>query len=211
MLEQVSLEILKKYIKERPGQVILSLIATISIFICTPEEFFIYQKLGRYLFLVFVFFVSFIVSSVIRFLIEVIISSINEQISASLNDEKNFRKLWDYIDSLSTSDKELVKEFLKNGNKPYIISERGVSGLDYENPNSLLLNYKLVKRTECTSTVVDKEKYFYDSFTLICLEKFHYNEKLYMYKLSDDFFLRLKKSQENYGKISYFEEDKNNE
>lgn len=211
MVEQISLDMLKKFIKEKPWLVIVAIIVTLLIYIFIPEECFVYQKLGRNLFLLFVFFVSFIVLVAIRHLIEIIISVINEQISASLSDKENFRKLWDYIDSLSTSDKELVKEFLKNGNKPYIISERGVSGLDYENPNSLLLNYKLVKRTECTSTAVDKEKYFYDSFTLICLEKFHYNEKLYMYKLSDDFFLRLKKSQENYGKISYFEEDKNNE
>lgn len=211
MVEQISLDMLKKFIKEKPWLVIVAIIVTLLIYIFIPEECFVYQKLGRNLFLLFVFFVSFIVLVAIRHLIEIIISVINEQISASLSDKENFRKLWDYIDSLSTSDKELVKEFLKNGNKPYIISERGVSGLDYENPNSLLLNYKLVKRTECTSTAVDKEKYFYDSFTLICLEKFYYNEKLYMYKLSDDFFLRLKKSQENYGKISYFEEDKNNE
>lgn len=211
MVEQISLDMLKKFIKEKPWLVIVAIIVTLLIYIFIPEECFVYQKLGRNLFLLFVFFVSFIVLVAIRHLIEIIISVINEQISASLSDKENFRKLWDYIDSLSTSDKELVKEFLKNGNKPYIISERGVSGLDYENPNSLLLNYKLVKRTECTSTAVDKEKYFYDSFTLICLEKFHYIEKLYMYKLSDDFFLRLKKSQENYGKISYFEEDKNNE
>lgn len=211
MIEQISLDTLKKFIKEKPWLVIVSIIVTLLIYILIPEECFVYQKLGRNLFLLFVFLVSFIVLLAISSLIKIIISAINEQISASLNDEKNFQKLWDYIDSLSTSDKELVKEFLKNGNKPYIISERGVSGLDYENPNSLLLNYKLVKRTECTSTVVDKEKYFYDSFTLICLEKFHHNEKLYMYKLSDDFFLRLKKSQEIYGKISYFEEDNNNE
>lgn len=106
---------------------------------------------------------------------------------AKIREKERLEKLWDYVDSLSSKDKQYLVEFLKTGNKPILaIPNRFRDGL--------LNNNKYVARTER-----------YQNPTIA------YSEEAKLYRLRDDFFEQLRYSYDKYGRISHFDMEEEND
>ncbi len=101
---------------------IFSFAIGIIIFAYTSEDFWIVEKITKtgYSFLLFsiVFLLVQIVIYLFKTISQYIINLLEKGKSKISEEHETMESLWSFIDGLSVSDRELIREFLENGNKP---------------------------------------------------------------------------------------------
>lgn len=164
---------------------VLSLVCGTIIFLCTSDDNWMLQKLSKFWYFLFISGCVFICIQIIIWLhskISSLIYRLNEEKSNSqfhkIQTEEMMQQLWDYVGSLCPEEREYLKKFLKNKNKPITI--RGRVFLDW---NSLW-----------NSDYVRKQNGFNESGSYT------------QYVLEENFYNTLCYSAEVYGKISRFDE-----
>lgn len=175
-------EVIKIFFEKYCISTVCSLVGSAIIYVFTPDEFLLIERLsksGYYCFCVGVLFI------LIQFLIWIINNNKEKKESQEIDKfykkkamQINLEYLWDFVDSLCRDDINYLKTFLRNNNAPIVIK-----GNLYFCGNRLF-----------TSNYVKKQE-GYDA-------EGHYIK----YILETDFYELLKFSAEEHGKIGHFEE-----
>lgn len=178
-------DVIKVFFDKHLIPTILSLVLGTVVLLITPKDFWILMELTKAWFWLFVSGCIFLIIQLVIYLyskwkdwrysnyLEAKRKTAQEQ-----EKEERIRDLWDYIDTLSTEDREYVKRFLKNENQPIIIN--GIVHYSY----GRFLASKHVRKQE-----VWDGNYFYTK-----------------YILEEEFYNALVYSAQRYRKISRFEE-----
>ena len=196
------IEIFKFFLDKKFIQSITAVIVAIMTFLVVPEDFVIVSKLGGTMFILFVSGIIFLAIELITFFSNKIRKlSTSRQNKKYLNRIKEseyqevLENLWTIVDSMSVSDQELLRNFLRNGNQPYIHNgARIIMGYGY----SLLESDWVYKSEFKEETELEENS---DEFIPF---------KTYRYRIRQQFILKphiynaLKYSQEHYGRISHF-------
>lgn len=178
-------EMLKVFFEKHFIPTVLSLVVGAFCYLLTPEDFWVLAKLSNLGYWILASACFFIM---IQFLMWVHKKRQGWKYMRSLNktsnehqvrdNEEDVRNLWDYVDSLSVGDRQYLKQFLKNKNRPITI--RGDIFYNYAS----LFSSEHIRKQQC------------------CDEKGPYTK----YILEENFYQLLVYSAEIYGKISRFEE-----
>ena len=200
-MDENIIEIFKIFLDQKFIQSITAVILATMTFLLVPEDFIILSKLGATMFVLFFSGIFFLAIELISYLSNKIrrLSTLRQN-KRYLNRVKEseykegLEKLWTIVDSMSVSDQELLKNFLSNGNQPYIHSgNRIVRGYGYS-----LLESDWVYQSEFKEEVEDYRGEFIPDQT-------------YGYRIRQQFILKpdiynaLKYSQDHYGRISHFD------
>ena len=114
----LALETIKELLKKISiNSLIVSLVFAFIVFLYTPDNNLIYQKLGKELFILFVALLCLCVLKLIKFIFSIIVECLNDKIIEEKAEKDSYCELWKYIDSLSLQDRSLVYLFLQNNNK----------------------------------------------------------------------------------------------
>ena len=179
-------EVLKIFAEKHLIPSIFSFVLGTIIYLFTPDESWIVIKLTKIGYWLFLSGCAFIIVQLIVMIKNIIIEYIHnfklEKSNAEYEEKNalnNAKKLWDYVDSLSQEERELLHYFLKNNNQPYIV--RGYISFSY---GSLFDSRNVLSQNG------------HD-------EKGNYTK----YILEDSFYNSLVASTKLYGKISRFDEE----
>lgn len=184
-------------------QSITAVIVAIMTFLVVPEDFVIVSKLGGTMFILFVSGIIFLAIELITFfsnkIRKLLISRQNKKYLNRIKEseyQEVLENLWTIVDSMSVSDQELLRNFLRNGNQPYIHNgARIIMGYGY----SLLESDWVYKSEFKEETELEENN---DEFMPF---------KTYNYRIRQQFILKphiynaLKYSQKHYGRISHFD------
>lgn len=214
MLDKI-LDLLKIVFDKYLIPAIIAVPITIFLYVILPDTNFIQAKVGRSIFVVFIYTSIFLL---ILFAIRVkryIKSEIDrrkqikenekqleEQQKHNENLKRNKEKelleeLWDSVDALGNDERMLIDELLKNGNKPVGMYMQYITHqLDY------FVNFTLMKKGDRCKVIMGG--FFYD-ITMQYESYDNVSDGYYKYKLKDNIYLRLKESKEKHGKISHFD------
>lgn len=186
---------------------ILSGIIAVAVFLFTPEENWILEKLGK---AVFVLFISGALFIIISFLV-VCYDKIQKwkrrigykhasKISDAIREKEQVEKLWEDVDRMTPEDRALLLQFIKSNNAPYA-ENRSV----YRCGNSLLTSEWVISADVYTGRELPCLGPSGKPVENLPKELQTYKETVTQYKLRDDVFNFLKYSYEKYGRISHFE------
>lgn len=202
-MDENIIEIFKIFLDQKFIQSITAVILATMTFLLVPEDFIILSKLGATMFVLFFSGIFFLAIELISYLSNKIrrLSTLRQN-KRYLNRVKEseykegLEKLWTIVDSMSVSDQELLKNFLSNGNQPYIHNgARIIMGYGY----SLLESDWVYKSEFKEETELEENN---DEFMPF---------KTYNYRIRQQFILKphiynaLKYSQKHYGRISHFD------
>lgn len=178
-------EAIKIFLEKHLIPTILSLISGTIVILVTPKDFWMLVELTKTWFWLFVCGCIFVIIQLVIWLYSkwqdwkyAHYLEAKSKMDQEQKNEEYIRGLWDYIDELSTEDRQYVKRFLKNKNQPMIIKGR----IYYSYGRFLVSEH--VRKQE-----VWDENGFYTKYVL---EEGFYNALVY--------------SAQKYGKISRFEE-----
>ena len=197
------IEIFKFFLDKKFIQSITAVIVAIMTFLVVPEDFVIVSKLGGTMFILFVSGIIFLAIELITFfsnkIRKLLISRQNKKYLNRIKEseyQEVLENLWTIVDSMSVSDQELLRNFLRNGNQPYIHNgARIIMGYGY----SLLESDWVYKSEFKEETELEENN---DEFMPF---------KAYNYRIRQQFILKphiynaLKYSQKHYGRISHFD------
>ena len=197
------IEIFKFFLDKKFIQSITAVIVAIMTFLVVPEDFVIVSKLGGTMFILFVSGIIFLAIELITFfsnkIRKLLISRQNKKYLNRIKEseyQEVLENLWTIVDSMSVSDQELLRNFLRNGNQPYIHNgARIIMGYGY----SLLESDWVYKSEFKEETELEENN---DEFMPF---------KTYNYRIRQQFILKphiynaLKYSQKHYGRISHFD------
>lgn len=198
---QAFADVLKVFIEKHLIPTVLAFVFAFLAYVFLPADFLGRNKYDAAWFIVFAWAATFIVIQLImnigRF-IKGRISSIKNTISHnSYVEERNedtLQQVWTIVDGYSCYDKDMIKEFIRNGNKPIVHNgyDMGIS----------LCHSSFVHASEVTvsepRTIVTKD--IKDGI----LSGYISSQKK-QYVLTRDFYEILKYGYEKYGRISHFD------
>lgn len=204
-------EILKIFLEKYFIPTVMAILVAIVVMLYLPGDYWMIEKIGRFLFFILVVGLAFLAIIFIIFCYQKICAKSDDNEARKYRNKVNDAEekkamdvLWSAVDRFSPDDRKLIKEFLVSGNKAI---ERS-SGTRYF--GNSLLNSDWVVHTE---EYGEEEKY-----EVILSDKlkgkaipvnpgFFENARpiIVKYKLCDDIYASLKYSMDNYGKISHFD------
>ena len=165
------------------------------IFYCTPDDSKFLVKIGKELYIIFFFVLSFLFILLLTFLFKTIKVKVNNaKIEDKYNresEEKLFKDLWTYTDSLEAIDKKIIDFFIQNNNESIYL---------YDNQYNKVL-HDLCYNTQILSDGTQKFFNIFDG------KEENYIDKgicIYQYKLKEEIYNLLKQSLKKYKKISNF-------
>lgn len=178
-------EAIKVFAEKHLVPSIISLVSGAGIYLITPDDCWVIEKITK---LGYWLLVSGCVFIVIQLLIEIrkgiskrkrnkSIKKSNEQYDREIKEE-SARRIWDYVDNLQLEDRKYLDYFLESGNRPLTIR----NGVYF--PYGRLLSSRHVKVQQG-----------YDAQGSYC-----------KYVLDEPFYRELIATREYFGKISRFEE-----
>ena len=178
MFEKI-IDIIKVFFEKYFIQALVAVIPTIIIFYCTPDDSKFLVKIGKEL----------------TFLFKTIKVKVNNaKIEDKYNresEEKLFKDLWTYTDSLEAIDKKIIDFFIQNNNESIYL---------YDNQYNKVL-HDLCYNTQILSDGTQKFFNIFDG------KEENYIDKgicIYQYKLKEEIYNLLKQSLKKYKKISNF-------
>ena len=197
-------EILHLFIEKHLMPTIIAILGTALIRVFIDENSPVFLKLGDF-FLPAAFALSFLVVKILQALIQGakrflgrIMQNAEDSDHRITNIKRNLEEMWSFVDAQSPADREILLDFVRNGNRPY----RSAGHFPY---NSLFLTPTVVCRT-VTRTDIDCQKVMLPNSDGTFKEHtFIPTEEIKEYKLKEDIYSLLKYSYEEYGKISHFE------
>ena len=169
---------LKVFLEKHFISTVLSLVLSGIVFLITPKDHWIIQRITE---IGYYFIIAGVIFLVIQLIIFVYRKVSNKNIIKKHDNERleeGLENLWLYVDKLHESDKEILNNFINNGNKPY-----EVTGECYYSPESVLENEKLVHHRTI----------------------FRNSGPVHQYVMDKEFYAFLMYSKEKYGKICHFE------
>ncbi|SDM58981.1 hypothetical protein [Lachnospira pectinoschiza] len=182
-------KVLEVLFEKRLIPTMAGLVIGVTVYVLTPDQTILLEKLGRNWYILFFAAVGFLGITLIHYLYskisEKMVSVSNKRYNREMDkkrEREDLQEMWDFIDSLSLEDREFIKTFLKNNNAP-IVEYKNYASYYY----GIRDNTDLVKRRDITDT----DGYIKTQFVL-----------------SDRFYKDLKNSMENYGRIGNFVEEK---
>lgn len=198
-------DILKNF-KEYFIPLLVAYVFAVMVYTLMPENNIIQTKAGEFAFGAFIYVICFLVT---LFIIKIYKGMQDKKYEKKQKEEmaqkelalreqkekKNLEEVWRLIDSLDTVEKKAVNLLVSNGNKQVFVYE-------YNNTYSMqrfrqLVNYSHVQKGD-SGVKIDE----YDTSQFV----FYDDYKAYIKcKLKDDIYALLKKSMQQYGKISHFD------
>lgn len=195
MLEKI-IDILKSFFEKYFIQALISIIPTLIIYYFTPDNFNFLNKIGKELYLLFVFIICFLIVELIIYIFKYLkkkkyYSKLKNQQEKEIEKE-NLNYLWSFVDNLNVNDKKLLNYFMESENK--VINITG-----YLMENRLLEEWGIQAQTVSDGNIKNfdiidvKEKNIIQNGIVIT-----------QYKLKDEIYNALVYSKKKYGKISNF-------
>ena len=168
---------------------IVGIVVGILVYAVVPETNSLVIKLGRNWFVVLIGGCAILMVSFIQYLVnELPHWRHNKSMSrenADYEKEKEreaVHNLWDIVDNLSVEEREIIDLFMRNGNKPIVLSQ--INQMYCGSVGNLRFNNLIKQRTIKDSKGFPSQQYILDA----------------------DFYNNLLYSKHHYGKISNFEE-----
>lgn len=202
-MEKNIIELLKLFIEKYLYQTLISVVVSIFCVAFFPDIFGIYKRMGKFIYGIFLFCITFLIISIIIYFKTTIKKKIQqtkyEREKNSCELQEDLENLWTYVDSLSVEDRNYLKIFLDNGNAP--IERNGypfIQGL-FTNTNIILCTEKEKKpiKTQNQDEIISSETFYHIYNSCVTQNK--------LYRLRNEFYELLKYSYENYHKISHFD------
>lgn len=179
------LEIVKIILEKYVVDTIISFVISSIVFLITPTDYWILQKMQTTWYLMFIAGCVFIIIQLIKKIKDYFdtrsdYKDINKHIQneEEVEIKRELGILWNKIDEFPQEDRELIKHFVLNGNSPYIVNGR----VFY--PIGRLLNSEYIHSQEYCEMGEIKTQY----------------------KLNENMYQILLYSKNKYGRISNFEE-----
>lgn len=197
-------EVLKSFLEKRLMPTIIAVMLMCLGLYFTPDDFSVLVKLEKPLYALLLFTVCFIVVSLIHYLIFLVrkgVRSVREKLYYA-NQKKGYERdtleqMWNFIDSLSPVEYDIIVKFLKTKNKP--IQFKGIpldSGL-------FTSNYVISSKIGAVTDVKPPKNDSHNVMQQIIMEQSMYKQ-INMYKLNPKIYNNLLYSIEHYGKICNF-------
>lgn len=173
---------MKIFFEKHLTSTVLSLVIAIITFLMTSEDYWILAKIGKSLYLLLIFGLSFILIQFIQYISKILKRkklSIQQDMFHQMVSEKEEKeckeKFLSFVDSLSPDDRNLIKEFIKSGNSPKVYDEFYCGTID-----SILSIPEIIISTRNNNGTTS-------------------------YKLKDEFYKAIRRIYEEQGRISHFE------
>ena len=208
--------IAEKYLVQTIASVALAILGVAFI----PNLFGMTDKVGKTLYSVLIFCVSFLLIQCAKHIYATAKKIIEKKRKKKLSDELSkkevqeheeevLEELWDYVDSLSPQDKHYLVEFLKNGNQPIeVMGEHFGIGL-LNNNNIVACMEKQQKCAPAPSRKIEFDGHLV--FPQTDISYMAYSSPTKLYRLKDNFFELLNYSYEKYKRISHFDMEEEND
>lgn len=202
--------IAEKYLIQTVASVALAILGVAFI----PNLFGMTNRVGKTLYGVLIFCLGFLLIQGAKHICTIVKNKAAEKNKKRLSDEwekreaekseaKTIAQLWDYVDSLTPQDRHYLVGFLKTGNQPIEVMGEAFG-------SKLLINRSIVacmeKQQKCAQAPNRKIEFEgHLVFPSPDITYMTYSSPTKLYRLKDDFFKLLKHSYEEYGKISHFD------
>ncbi len=175
-------DVLKIIFEKHLIPAVLSLVLAAGVFIMTPKDYWIIQKITTTWYYLLIAGVFFLIIQLVVFLYNTVPEKLywKKQAKKREKNEENeaMENLWSYVDRLMDSDRAILYEFLENNNSP--IEKSG----GWYSPDSFLSNGRAVH----------------------CRVVYRDHMPVNQYVLETSFYNSLKYSQTKYGRICHFED-----
>ena len=188
MLEAISGAV-KVLFEKRFIPTVVGIVVGILVYAVVPETNSLLIKLGRNWFVVLIGGTAILLVSLIQYIVNEFphwkYNKSRSRENADYLKEKEreeLHNLWDIVDNLSVEEREIVDLFLRNGNKPIVLSQ--INQMYCGSVGNLRFNNLIKQRTIRDSKGFPSQQYVLDA----------------------DFYNNLLYSKIHYGKISNFEE-----
>lgn len=199
MMKEI-LDFIKTLIEKYGFRSVIAFIITIILITYTPATIISLLQFGdnnKYWLMALYFATLIVLETGVLFLCRKVKSKISyakyEQESIKTNNKKALEDLWTFVDGLSETARNEIREFLKTNNTP--IPKRHFHSNDlYSNYSALLVTIEKQTEIEEKVTYADTGK-----------EGILTAHSTHIYKLKDEVYELIKYSHENYGKICHFE------
>lgn len=204
------LDLLKLVLDKYFIPAIIAVPTTIFLYVIVPDPNFIQAKVGRSVFIIFIFtsiFLLILFAIWVKKYIESVIvrrkqvvkneKQVEEQkrqdeILKRKKEKEKFEDLWDSVDSLGNDERMLVDELLKNGNKPI-----GVYLTYNMRQLSFFVNVTPMKKGDKCKILIN------GGFHDVTMQYGSY-DGYSKCKLREEIYALLKESKEKYNRISHF-------
>lgn len=206
------LDLLKVFFEKHLIPSILSIIVAIFSIAMTKEDATLLTRLGKPLYGVLFFCITFIIIEFSIWLSQIIKKAINNANESAWLEKENKSKmnevldnLWTIVDRMSVQDQEQLMNFIKNENTPICVKgEYGGNCLfTSDHVISTVVPYKAERY------VLDADGVFGEKGSKLKISGFPVSIPTRQYKLKENFYQLIKYSYENYGRISHFTQEEN--
>ena len=109
---------IKTFLEKRFIPTIVAIVIMLVTLLITPDTFSIYVKLGRGLYCLLIFSLSFLIVTFLAFVVNQVKEKLKRRSINLYYKKENLKKLWNQIDGLNQKDYDLIIEFLKSENQP---------------------------------------------------------------------------------------------
>lgn len=193
---------------------IIAVPTTIFLYVIVPDTNFVQAKVGRSVFVVFIYSSIFLLILFAIWVKRYIESKMARRKEVAENErqveeqkkhneilKRNKEReiledLWDRVDALGNDERMLVDELLKNGNRPI-----GMYITHNMRQLSFFVNLTPMKNSDKCKVLING---YFNDITMQYEPYDNTYDGYYKYKLKDEIYLRLKESKEKYNKISHF-------
>lgn len=196
MFEKI-LDILKAFFEKYFINTLIAIVPTIIIYYYTPDNFDFMKKIGKELYLLFLFVICFLIIEFLCYCYKFIknkkyYNKLNRENSEQI-EKQNLNYIWNYVDDLNDNEKKLLNYLLDNNNKILNI------------PGSLGFNHLYMEWFNSTEIVSDGTIKGFDIFKIKETDMIESGYIVTQYKLKDEIFEALQYSKNKYGRISNFQ------
>lgn len=118
---------IKTFLEKHFIPTLIAIVFMVLALLITPNDFWIYEKLGKSFYCLFSFALSFLLVSLVLYVAKKIKDSSKKRRAEAYEKDKSIKNLWSRIDRLSQREYDLIVEFIKNKNRPKKIVTQGYS------------------------------------------------------------------------------------
>lgn len=208
-------ELLKIFIEKHLIPTLLSVVLTILTYAFIPYYYWLLIRIGTVWFYVLVFCGYFLLISLVIWIGKCIVRAIRKIKSNIVhtkyveNETKEaLKQLWCLVDKMSQADRDYIINFIESGNNP--IEVEGEMFYDSDSLfNPRFVDSTTIRKPKAKPLDVKPEQN--EGHVRIPVEAFIFSQPTKQYKLKDDFYNILKYSYSTYGRISNFDNSRQDE